>query len=190
MTYPHLKTFLTICGALTATVFGIWYWNSIQVGRKLDAYIEFIRTADKVEVVATTDPWHPSKEIGIRHTLNEGPDTEYDLSKKFGISKENVVSVDKREQLIKFVHSLWDDNRMELACFEPRHFIYASKGQERIEINICITCGTASCLGTNLSPAGFSVRRSAWEDAPAIFGVDLRPAMDRMEEDARKKRGR
>ena len=181
---------MSICVAVIATTSGVWYWNSLQPGRKLDAYLEFIRPADKIELLATTDPWFPSKEIGTRHTnANDGPGGDYERSKKLGISKETVVSVDKREQLIKFVKSLRDDERSPNACFEPRHFIYASKGQERIEINICITCGTFSCDGTNLPSVGFSVRRDAWEDATAVFGVDLRPAIERMDVDAREKRG-
>lgn len=141
----------------------------------LQPYVDFIRTADKVTLVGSTRFYDESAEpgLGIANEENGPP------SKTKPFYHEKVATVSEREEAIQFLGDITHGDHTMASCFDPHHFIEATKGKDRIEIAICLSCGGIVCKGTNLEQTQANVGNPDWKTATRVFGTDMEAVLGR-----------
>jgi hypothetical protein len=137
---------------------------------KWDPVFEFIRTADKLETLATT-----SNEVDYR-------ELPVDLSKVIkqevlpSTNKLQLVKPEAREKLIGYLKELPEETNHLMLCFVPHHFVIATKGSKRVVFSICFTCAQIEVNGEFSVHSG--LRKKMKGDAAQHFGIDIMPLLE------------
>ncbi|MBS1704007.1 MAG: hypothetical protein JST12_20250 [Armatimonadetes bacterium] len=173
--------------AFTAAIIGIvafvayrQYYLWTPDGR-FDRYLDFIARADRVELYATTDPWQGASNIdgqqSLSPTMSDRQRAVYGAMR--AESRLEVPSVN-RSRVVAFLQSLKAPRQDANTCSNPRHFVFATKGQKRVEVDICFSAG-AMMLRGDLPEATISIQKSDPAKVAQEFGVDINPNLQRIE---------
>ncbi|MEI8282327.1 MAG: hypothetical protein WCG75_07975 [Armatimonadota bacterium] len=132
-----------------------------------DPVFEFIRTADKVETVATTYAAleYEKPPADIQKTL-----LKYDPT---GHHMVQVVSKEKRAELVQLLKKMPDDQDSTSSCFCPHHYIRATKASQQIVISMCYFCDGMGVTGA--IKVSTNMRKDTADEVSRVFGLDVFP---------------
>jgi hypothetical protein len=136
-----------------------------------NAVFDFIKTADKVEPIATTyDAFE----------FDQPPSEPAKFLSKFDPTGHHLVQevpLTNRTALVQILKGLPDDQNVADACFCPHHFIVAVKGSQRIVVSICYSCEGIAVSGALKMIA--NLRADTKDEVSKFFGLDVFPNLDK-----------
>ncbi len=140
-------------------------------GPEWDQVFDFVRTADKVETVATTYAAfeYEKPPADIQKTL-----LKYDPT---GHHMVQVVSMERRAELVALLKKMPDDQLYTAACFCPHHYIRATKGSQQIVISMCYFCEGMGVTGA--IKVSTNMRKDTADEVSRIFGLDVFPYLNK-----------
>lgn len=151
-------------------------------GGKFEAYLAFIEKADVVHLYTTTDPWQgaadPDAQKELPSTLSAADQELYTANR---VRKDVTYDKTSGVAIAQFLRDLKVGTAKPKSEIQPHHFVLASKGDKKIEIDISFQSKLLHCSG-DLPTITFALGESAVREQIAeLFGGDIFPQLEQID---------